>query len=585
MKRLSTCLFAGFSLYLAGCSSKAHPELDATSGVSQSPSSAEPELNPTSSDRSTDSTSASDSGASSTADINPCAQAPLSLASTPLRRLTPAQYNATVNALFAPTRIDAQPLQDSPETFGFTNFGAQQQPSALVIQQFQQGALRVSAQAMSEVERWSGCPSDGGPQASSCGERFLRQFIPRAFRRPQNEAALEPYLSHFRTQLAASNFQVALSLTIQALLQAPSFLYFIEESTPNDESKIEKIEKLDSFSLASRLSYFIWDNMPDQALWEAAQRGELSSPEQIASQARRMLADPKARPAMVRFFQQWLDAKRIDRISLDTATYPSYRPRFNAAFREALDRRIEHAIFDGPGTLASLLTQPQAWVNADLAPLYGVDNVTGNGWKLVDLPSDQRAGLLTDAGWLASRSHAVHPSPVARGVFVLERMLCRPSYPPPADTDTTPPQPDPNAPKTNRQRYEQHVLDPTCAGCHKPIDGIGMGFEHYDAFGRWREQDNGFPVDASGLLVGTKDRPFRGALELSQILSQDPEVQRCVSRQLFRYAMARDPKEPDQCNLEALDTRFIASQMNFIDQMVSIVSSPAFRYRRVGSTP
>lgn len=582
MKQFATCLFAGFSLCLAGCSSKADPELHSSSGASQSPSSTEAEPDHGNNASSSDSTSASSSASTSSADLDPCVNAPLSLASTQLRRLTPAQYNASVNALFAPTQIDAQPLQDSPETFGFTNFGARQQPSALVIQEFQQGALRVTAQAMPEVERWSGCPSDGGAQGLSCAERFLREFIPRAFRRPQSEAALEPYFTHFRTQLAASNFQVALSLTIQAVLQAPEFIYFIEESSPSDEPGIEK---LDSFSVASRLSYLIWDRMPDQALWDAASRGELSSSEQVASQARRMLADPKARTAMVRFFQQWLDAKRIDRISLDTATYPSYEPRFNAVFRQALDRRIEHAVFDGPGTLASLLTQPQAWVNADLAPLYGVNDFAGEGWKLVDLPAGERAGLLTDAGWLASRSHAVHPSPVARGVFVLERMLCRPSYPPPADTDTTPPKADPNAPKTNRQRYEQHVLDPTCAGCHKPIDGIGMGFEHYDAFGRWRDEDNGFPVDASGLLVGSKNRSFRGALELSRILSQDDEVQRCVSRQLFRYVMARDPGQADHCGLEALDARFVGSQGNFIEQIISIVSSRTFRYRKVDTTP
>lgn len=510
-----------------------------------------------------------------------CDQQGLRLGVSSLRRLTPEQYTNSVQELFAPAQIEAPSLQGSAFAFGFSNFASQQVPSALVIQEFQRAALQVTTQALPEIESWTQCAATS--QTQTCGEAFLERFLARAFRRPVDAVTLKPYLDFFRAKFLEHGFEVAISLSVQAVLQAPEFLYHIEKGTAVGD---QGLEKLDDYSVASRLSYLIWNSLPDAALLDAASRGELSSAPQVAAQAKRMLADARASSMIRSFFSQWLDVHKLDTTSLDPVTYPSFNAQTPDLLREGLLRRVEHVVFSGQGTLKELLVDRHAWVSPELAQIYGVSHPGGETWQRVQLPQAQRAGLLTDAAWLASRAHAIHPSPVQRGIFVLERMLCEPSYPPPADADTTPPKADPQVANTNRQRYIQHVLDPACAGCHEPIDGIGMGFEHYDALGRWRDTDNGIEVDASGTLLKTAQQgPFDGALELSSRLSESSQVQTCVALQLFRYAMGRDRAEQDACQIDALQAAFVQSEGHLLGYIEALTASEAFRFRKVDTTP
>lgn len=510
-----------------------------------------------------------------------CAPGVLRLGHSSLRRLTPLQYENSVKALLEPADLEVPELQASLTAFGFSNFAAQQVPSALVIQQFQRAALEVTRQALPQISVWTRC--DAGQHTQACGVAFLEPFVSRAFRRPMSAESTAPYLDFFRSQFAEHGFEIAVSLTVQAILQAPEFLYHLEQGSG---SPTDGIEKLDDHSIAARLSFLIWNSLPDQVLIEAAQRGELATAQQVRAQARRMLADDRAKSTIRSFFEQWLDLHKLDTTSLDPATYPTFTPQTPQRLREGLLRRVEHVVFSGEGTLDELLLGREAWVTPELAAIYGVSHPGQATWELVELPGKQRAGLLTDAAWLASRAHAVHPSPVQRGVFVLERMLCEPPYPPPADADTTPPKADPQTATTNRERYIQHVLDPACAGCHKPIDGIGMGFEHYDALGRWRDQDNGIAVDASGELFDIDQAgTFDGALELSSRLSASTEVQSCVATQLFRYSMGRDASEQDACQLEDMRLLFSQSRGHFIRFIETLTASDAFRYRKLDTTP
>jgi hypothetical protein len=189
---------------------------------------------------------------------------------------------------------------------------------------------------------------------------------------------------------------------------------------------------------------------------------------------------------------------------------------------------------------------------------------------------------LTSSGFLASTSHAVNPSPVQRGVFVLERLLCAPTPAPPANVDTNPPQGGEDQPQTNRERYAEHSSNPTCAGCHTMIDGIGFGFEHYDSMGVWRDEDGGRPVDATGQLVAGSDvdGPFDGAVELAHRLADSDTVRDCVATQWFRYSLGRNVEGEDACTEASLKADFAQSGGDVRELLVAIARSDAFRYRR-----
>jgi hypothetical protein len=508
-----------------------------------------------------------------------CLEEVFSPGPTALRRMSDTQYNNTVQDLFPGIEIPPQTISADPETHGFENFAEAQHASALLIEQYQKAALDVTEVAMWQSDAFLPCSVDGGSDPLGCGQGFLSEFAQRALRRPVDDATLAPYTALFEQNLSEHNFNVAIQLSMQAILQAPEFIYFFEfegEALEEDSA----IVALDGHAMASRLSYFLWDSMPDEALFAAAAAGELGSAEGLESQARRMIGESAARRSVVNFHRQWMDYDRIETINLDTNTYPNYYWELNEELKEGLSRRIEHVIFDSSSTLGELLTSPEAWVNESLAAIYGVEAPPAGSWEFRQLPADQRAGLLTDAGWLASRAHAVHPSPVQRGVFVLERLICLPPPPPPPEVDTNPPMDDAGQPQTNRERYEQHQTDEVCAACHNAIDGIGMGFENYDSMGRWRDLDNGFEVDASGELFGTEvDGTFHGALELSALLGESETVRDCMTTQYFQYALGRNESTEDSCSLGALQTSFTENGGDIRELLVSIVSSDAFRHR------
>ncbi len=493
----------------------------------------------------------------------------------PLRRLTATQYHNALRDLFPGVTIPPPTIAESPAVHGLENNAEVQAPSALLIEQYQRAALAVTAAAM-EAPTFLPCPEGGGDDPTACAHTFLREFGRRAFRRPLRADEEDTYLGFFDQQLAEFGFRVALPLTLQALLQAPPFLYFLEFG---DDAGEGEVVALTGHELAARLSFFLWDTIPDDPLLDAAGAGALDTPEGLAAEAARMLADPRARSSFVNFSRQWFDFDRVSTISPDPATYPAYTPELRLALREELDRFVA-AQFEGPGTLAALLTAPTTHVTPELGALYGLD-VVGDVWTPVTLDPAERAGLLTRAGILAATSHAIHPSPVQRGVLVVARLLCVPPSPPPPGVSTAPPEDDPDQPRTNRERYAQHSARSECAGCHAAIDGVGFGFEHYDALGAYRDQDGGLPVDARGELRGTDiDGPFDGAIDLSHKLAGSAQVHHCTVTQTFRYAFGRDVLADDACTLDELRADFLDHGGDLRALLLSIVRSDAFRTRR-----
>ncbi len=502
---------------------------------------------------------------------------------SPLRRLSHTQYANSVRDLFPGVAIPSLTIAVDPAVHGFENDAGAQVPSALLVEQYQRAALAVTEAAMAAPTSWSPCGADGGADPSGCGRALVRDFGGRAFRRPLSVEEEDAFLGFFDQQLAASGFAVALPLTLQAMLQSPQFLYFLEFGGAPIEGA-DDVVALTGYELAARLSYFLWDTTPDDVLLAAAAAGELDTSEGVAAQAERMLADPKARAAAVNFHRQWLDLDAIDRIDPDLATFPWYTPALKASLRRELERFVSWVLFDGPGTFAALLTARAAEIDGPLAEIYATPGPPGDAWAQVELDAAERAGLLTRAGFLAATAHAVHPSPVKRGVFVLSRLLCAPPAPPPPGASTELPDGTGDEPTTNRERYAEHTARPECAACHVMIDGVGFGFEHYDALGRYRAQDGGAPVDARGELVGTDvDGPFDGALELSERLADSAQARGCVVAQVYRYALGRGATVDDACELGALMAEFEDVRGDMRALLRAVVASDAFRLRRGGA--
>lgn len=510
-----------------------------------------------------------------------CSEAVLDPGAAPLRRMTHTQYNNTVRDLFPGADIPPQTILVDPKVNGFENNSEVQAPSALLVEQYQKAALAVTAAAMAKPDGFLPCPADGGPDPATCGHDLLRDLGARAFRRPLAADEESAYLAFFDQQMAEHNFNVGLQLAMQAILQAPAFIYFPEFGGDPLVDQPELVA-LTGHELAARLSYFLWDTTPDEALLAAATAGDLDEIAGIEAEVLRMLDDPRARTSLVNFHRQWFDLDKIAEVNPDLATYPEFTPALRTSMRSEIDRFVESTIFDGAGTFAALLTSPATTVDSQLAALYKVAAPPPDTWTDLDLPASERSGILTRAGFLARTAHAVHPSPVRRGVFVLSRLLCVPPAPPPPNVNTSPPdESDPDQPKTNRERYAKHTAQDTCGGCHQSIDGVGFGFENYDALGKWRTLDNSYPVDASGELIGTDvDGPFVGALELSQKLATSTQAHNCVVSQVYRYALGRNTGLDDLCSLADLRGQFAAASGDIRALLLAVVTSDAFRFRR-----
>lgn len=510
-----------------------------------------------------------------------CSDTVLSPGPAPLRRMTHTQYNNTVRDLFPGADIPPQTILVDPKVNGFENNSEVQAPSALLIEQYQKAALAVTAAAMAKPDAFLPCTPDGGADPTKCGHDFLRDLAARAFRRPLAADEESAYQSFFDQQMAEHNFNVGLQLTMQAILQAPAFIYFPEFGGDPLVDQPDLVP-LTGHELAARLAYFLWDTTPDELLLSSATAGDLDTIAGIETQVLRMLDDPRARTSLVNFHRQWFDLDKIAEVNPDIATYPEFTPALRTSMRAEIDRFVESTIFDGAGSFAALLTSSETTVDSNLAALYKVAAPPPDTWAPATLPATERSGILTRAGFLARTAHAVHPSPVRRGVFVLSRLLCVPPAPPPPNVNTSPPdESDPDQPKTNRERYAKHTAQDTCGSCHQTIDGVGFGFENYDALGKYRTTDNGYPVDASGNLLGTDvDGPFTGALELSTKLAGSTQAHNCVVSQVYRYALGRNTGPGDLCSLADLRGQFAAASGDMRALLLAVVTSDAFRYRQ-----
>ncbi len=478
----------------------------------------------------------------------------------PMRRLTRTELRNTVRDLFPTVKLEVDLPADSLVD-GFDNNETALTASPMFVEKWSKAATALANAAAPSAP----CkPTEA--ERPACAQTFVDAFVPRAYRRPITADERARFAGFVVEQAKTHGFETAIAMLIDAVLQTPAFLYRPEESTG----------ALSGYEVATRLSYLMWQTMPDAPLFDAARAGELTTREGVEKHARRMLADPRAKAAIADFHRQWLQLDKMTTVSRDRALFPAFTDATPAALAESTKLFAEHQFWNG--SFESLLTEPRAFVNDTLAPLYGV--AKPGAMTLVDLDSKQRAGLLTQTGFLATKAHEKFDAPILRGVFVLERFLCAPPPPPPPDVADIPPA-EGETPKTTRQRIEASHSSGGCKNCHDTIHGVGFLFNNYDAVGAWRTTENGIAVDSSGVIkgLGDMDGTYNGAVALSTAMAKSERVKQCFSRQWFRFAHGRTETHADGCAVVAMQKALDVAKGNMREMLVQMVLADAFRFK------
>jgi hypothetical protein len=418
-----------------------------------------------------------------------------------------------------------------------------------------------------------------GSDQTACARQFVTTFGKSAFRRPLDVVEVDDLVALY-TKLRTDPqmnyaFQPALGIVVEAMLQSPGFLYRWERGLAAPQLD-GALVKFDSYEIASRLSYFIWNSMPDAALMAAADAGKLTTPDEVAAEATRMLADPRADATLADFITQWLELGTLPDLIKDQANYPAFKPELRASMR-AETVAFSHEVLRGSTpTFAALLTAPYTFVDGQLAQYYGV---TPDASGRVNLSGTPRLGLLTQGALMAVKGNSYRTSPVRRGKFILNRMLCSTVPPPPPDVVPELPPPDPT--KTLRQQMADHRTKASCATCHTIMDALGFAFEHFDGAGNYRANDQGHAIDASGsaMIDGVGTISFQDAAGLANALAASPAAHECFTRQWLRYAIDRFEQDTDTAAVAYLASSYENSHLDTRDLIVKITRTLPFSHR------
>lgn len=415
-------------------------------------------------------------------------------------------------------------------------------------------------------------------QEKSEGMASLRRFAQRAYRRPVTDGEAARVGALYDAGFKQGGHLSGLRLAVQGILVSPSFLFRAEldgaaaQGRPRDLTGPE---------LASRLSYFVWGSMPDEALMQKAAAGQLSSPQQLAAEADRLLRDPKSSALADSFAMQWLELERLSTRLPDPKLFPGW----SEELRKDMVQETKLFFLDvarSDRSVLDFIDGPYTYLNERLARHYGIKGVTGAQFQRVSLEGTPRAGILTQGSILTVTSNPSRTSPVKRGKWVLDVILGAPPPPPPPGVDEIKPETRDNETLTLRDKLIEHRASPQCAVCHQKMDPIGFGLENFDGIGGWREKDGPHPIDSSGTLPGGVK--FEGPTELRAILKgRSDEFAEAFAAKLLTYALGRGMRSADRCFVEEVAAAAKKDGYRFSSFIRAIVASDAFRKRAAAS--
>ncbi len=415
-------------------------------------------------------------------------------------------------------------------------------------------------------------PDDEEP----CARRILSKLARRAYRRSVDEEDLSSLLGFYREGRADGNFEAGIEMAISAMLVNPSFLFRIERDPP--EVAPGTAYRIQGPALASRLSYFLWSSTPDDELLELAIRGDLSRPEVLERQARRMLADERSRSLVSNFAGQWLYLRNLDAVIPDMRLFPDFDDNLRQALRQETELFMESVLREDRSVL-DLVRADYTYLNERLARHYGIPHIYGDRFRRVAVDEEShRGGLLRHGSILAVTSYATRTSPVVRGQWVLKNLIGTPSPPPPESVPAL----DDNTVSSMlpvRERLKQHRTSAACASCHQLMDPAGFSLENFDAVGRWRETEAGQPIDASGGLPDGSE--FAGVSGLENALLDRPELfVRTLTEKLLTFALGRGVEHYDAPAIRQIVRDARDDDYRFSQLIVGIVKSTPFQMRR-----
>jgi cytochrome c551/c552 len=407
-----------------------------------------------------------------------------------------------------------------------------------------------------------------------CAKTILSNIAHRAYRRPLTDRDVQTLMTFYESGRKNGGFEAGIQQGLERILVSPDFLFRIEQD------HTDKVRRLTDVELASRLSFFLWSSIPDDELLAAAERGRLKDASVLEQQVRRMLADPRAKALVENFAGQWLVLKNIRNVSPDADLFPDFDENLRDAFLQETALFFESQLKEDR-SVVDLLGADYTFVNERLARHYGIPNVYGDRFRRVSLTDGRRGGLLGQGSLLTVTSYPNRTSPVLRGKWLLETILGTPPPPPPPDVPALQDRGEGGKIASVRERLEAHRKNPACSGCHSVMDPLGFALENFDPIGRWRTDDAGTPVDASGTLPS--GAAFTGMSGLrTLLLQQRDQFATNVTEQLLGYALGRGIEYYDLPSVRRIAKGASSQDYRWSSIILGIVSSGPFQYRVIG---
>ena len=489
-----------------------------------------------------------------------------------IRRLTESQYRSVIADVFGPDikivgRFEPDLRIDGLQAVGTSAVSV----TAAGLEQYENLARNISVQVTDEQHRAKlvGCaPSSTDHNGAACARQFFQRIGLQLYRRPLAEAEVTA-LAKATTDSTAKlgNFHGGLAATLSGMLTSPEFLFRIDRPASSRRS-------IDAWSKASRLSFLLWNSMPDQTLLDEARSGALDTQAGLTKAVDRLIASPRFEQGVRAFFTDYLRLDGMDDLAKDSLIYPAFSQAISTSLGEQTLRTISWFLVEQKGDYRDLFTTRSIAMNRSLGPIYDIP-VSKSGWFMYEFPQgDPRTGLLTHASLLAQHSHPGRTSPTLRGVALREIFLCEKIPAPPANVNFAVEQNVDNPTlKTTRARLQAHLDDEECASCHRRTDPMGLGLEQFDGAGQFRKVEHDEIIDVSGDF---EKQAFNGAAALGKLFGNSPRVSSCLVQSAWRYANGRNPSGTDAADITRLDQSFVAGGHRFPSLMRAIALDPAF---------